>query len=156
MEGAQKNLSLAVKMLIASLLLGNARVALEFDDIIKKLPSNFPFNPTVFILGSQAVSMLITGFFIWKISQKKNWARVLILIVTLIGLYGNLSQVVEAFKYSTVSALIGLLIIFLNIAGLWLLFMGPAAMCFKTQAIQDDFIKNLQEEYEDPQEDRHN
>lgn len=149
MEEAQKKLSLAVNMLLGSLLLGVPRVALEFDDIIKMLPSNFPFNPTVFILTSQAVSMLITGFFIWKISQKKNWARILTLVITLLGLYGALSQVVEAIKYSPVSALIGLLQIFLNIGGLALIFMEPAAKCFRAVVVQDEFIKNLQEEYEE-------
>lgn len=130
MEEAQKKLSLAVKMLLTSLLLGIPRVALEFKHFKKIFPPNFQFNYLIVAFSS---AMLIFGFLIFNVSKRKNWARILFLLLTLYGLKGAYSQALASFKYSTVGASIGLLQILLNIAGLWSLFIGPAAQCFRNK-----------------------
>jgi hypothetical protein len=64
-------------------------------------------------------------FFIWKISQGKNWARIIFLVLYLLGLPFSLYSLPSDFGRSPIGGICSIAQIVLQGAGLWLICRPP-------------------------------
>jgi len=78
-----------------------------------------------------AQTFLVLAFLIWKISQGKNWARIVYLVLFLLGGVFYFTFVRAAFGRSTAVALLTILQSLMQLVALILVFVGPAKDWFK-------------------------
>jgi hypothetical protein len=78
-----------------------------------------------------ALTFLVLAFLIWKISQGKNWARIVYLVLFLFGGVFYFTFVRAAIGRSTAVALLTILQSLMQLVALILVFVGPAKDWFK-------------------------
>jgi hypothetical protein len=81
-----------------------------------------------------ALSLLIVGLLVWKISQGKNWARITYLVLCLFGLPLYLSFVRAAIGRSTALVVLTVLQALMQLAALFLIFVTQTKDWFKASA----------------------
>ena len=77
-------------------------------------------------------------FFLWsvltlKIADRRNWARITYLILTLIGLPLNVPIVLSDFSSNAALGLVTAASVVFPLLGLWLLFTNPGKQSFQPQ-----------------------
>jgi hypothetical protein len=75
----------------------------------------------------------ITAFFIWKIGQGKNWARIVFLVLFVLGTVPFIFILRSALARSVVSGLVSILQIGLQTVGFFLIFASPGREWFKAR-----------------------
>ena len=78
-----------------------------------------------------AVAFLILAFLIWKISQGKNWARIVYLVLFLLGMFFYFTFARVAIGRSIAVALLTVLQSLMQLVALIFVFVGPAKEWFK-------------------------
>ncbi|MEZ0232686.1 MAG: hypothetical protein ACAH12_07580 [Methylophilaceae bacterium] len=84
-----------------------------------------------FILTVIVLTLAIQIFLIYKISIGRNWARILFLILTLIGMVIFVPTVLAEVDLSLLSAVISVVQAGLQITALWIMFTSPGKLWFK-------------------------
>jgi len=81
-----------------------------------------------------AVTLLLLSYFIWKVSQGRNWARITLLVVFLLGLPFYFFYVRAEVGRSAILATLSILQALMQGTGLFLTFIPPAKDWFKKPA----------------------
>jgi hypothetical protein len=118
-----KEVSLATTLFWISLGAGVINLALQFD-YLKTQAS------PAFIAGVGIVTIAVTALLIYFISTGHNWARITFLLLFLAGAIAGIPELLATFDRSVLSGLVSLAQWILQIAGLYLVFLGPGAKWF--------------------------
>lgn len=122
----EKTLAFAVKLLWATLAIGIIRSALEFTKLTVEVPMGF-------VIGVQVFTILFLGFFVFMISKKKNWARIIFLLLFIAGMPFSIMPLLSSLKDTPVSGVLGIAQIVFQSWGLFLLFTDPVKQNFKAK-----------------------
>jgi hypothetical protein len=129
-----KNVSTAIKLLYLSLILGIINSVLVVITLINSPVTSLPSaylgittGITIFILF---VTLALLAFFIYKIGKGKNWARILYLILFLIGIPSAVINLIQFFTTWAISGIIGFCEIILDAVAVILLFQKSSSAWF--------------------------
>jgi FtsH-binding integral membrane protein len=128
-----KNVLLAVRLLWATIALGLMSTALYWNDKISQLPADFPMNPELFASIVLFITFSFLVWIMWQVSRGRNWARLLYLIVFLIGLPLYIPALLVEFDHSVGKGIFSTIITFMQLAALILLFTKEGNVWFKEQ-----------------------
>lgn len=130
------NVTLAIRLLWGVLIIGVVNSALSWNYSISQVPADFPMNKDLFAFLMISITLGITAWLIYKISSGRNWARLVFLIMFIIGIITmafSVSQLIETFNYSKVISFLTLVTSLLQVIGLILLFSKEGNTWFTTQ-----------------------
>jgi hypothetical protein len=109
---------------LAALVIGPIITATDWSHLESLGPIRKPVLDAV-------VTLLLLGYFIWKMSQGKNWARITLLVLFLIGLPFYIFYIRARFGRSAILAVLSILQGLLQGTGLLLAFRASAKVWFK-------------------------
>jgi hypothetical protein len=118
--------TIAVMLYIASLFLGVGVMMLDYDYMVAQMQM-----PAAGLYVAMIVSILITLLLIWKISQGRNWARIVMLVLFVFGSYTAFTTTMQSFERSTLLGLLQTAQMLIQIAALVLIFIPPGSEYFK-------------------------
>jgi len=118
------SVGLAIKLLWASLAVGVIKILIDFQYLSAMANAALVGFVLVFTLA-------LTGFLILMISTRRNWARIVFLIIFLLGLLPTLPVILTEFSRSPVAGILVVLQIGLQVYALFLLFTKPGAAWFR-------------------------
>lgn len=116
--------SIAVILYIVSLLLGPVILALDYDYMTKLVPA-------AGLYGALVISFALSAFLIWKMSQGRNWARIVLLIFFVLGSYTAYTAIIQSLERSTLLGVMQAIQQLSILAALVLVFFPPGAEYFK-------------------------
>ena len=114
----------AIGLLWASLAVGVAKTPLNWAYLTSRASGAF----NAFVIIS---TFAITAFFIWKIGQGKNWARIVFLVLFLLGVVPFLFIVRSEFARSPASGLLSTVQCGLQVVAFFLIFTSPGKEWFQ-------------------------
>jgi hypothetical protein len=118
---------IATNLLWASLFIG-----------LVKSPMDEAFMSTTASLGAKFVSLAIVfgvvGFLVWKISARRNWARITFLVITVIGLVPWVPFLLNELSRSPVLGGLSVAIVGLQAWAIFLLFSPSGNRWFRKAA----------------------
>jgi hypothetical protein len=114
----------AVTLLYATLGLGVLRSALESARLAAE-------SSVVAFLAIALVSLGLTGFLTYMTGRGRNWARITLLVLFLIGVPLSMGPLATSLATSPVSGVLGLAQVGLQVVALVLLFRPPASTWFR-------------------------
>jgi hypothetical protein len=114
----------AILLMWAALVIGPIKEAMDWSH----RKSLGPIHTQVLI---GVVTLLLLSYFIWEVSQGRNWARITLLVLFLLGLPSYFFYVREEFGRSVILAALSILQALMQVTGLLLTFMAPAKDWFK-------------------------
>jgi hypothetical protein len=117
----------AISLMLAALAIGPITTAMDWS-YLKSL------GPIQRLVLNQVFTLLLLSYFIWKVSQGRNWARVTLLVLFLLGLPFYFFYVRAEFGRSAISAVLSILQTVIQGTGLLLTFVAPAKDWFKKPA----------------------
>lgn len=88
-------------------------------------------GPIQKVVLDAVVTLVLLSYLIWKMSQGKNWARISLLVLFLLGLPFYFSFVRAEFGRSAIVAALSIMQALFQGAGLLLAFIAPAKYWFK-------------------------
>ena len=118
-----KEVSNGVWLLSLSLLIGGVRSAIDLK----------PKVTGVYYLVGLLLLLLVLGFFfffVFKVSRGRNWARIVLLILLILGLVLGMPGYIQELRTNLVHGSVSLLIALLQLIGTGLLFMPNANAWF--------------------------
>jgi len=115
--------TLATNLLWTSLGLGLINSAFQFSYLKTQAPVGF-------ILVVAGLTLAVMALLVYFISQGRNWARITFLVLFLIGLIPWFPQLVDTFSRSTLSGLLTVAQVVLQVVALYLIFSKPGAGWF--------------------------
>ena len=132
LKNRPSQVSIAVKLLWYSLGLGIVNTLIDYQFLVSQGSIAFTITVTAFTLG-------ILALLIWKISAGRNWARIIFLVVFLLGGLGYLFAAMNdptdpsfnPFARSMLAGLISLLQLAFQLVSLRFIFTKPGASWFK-------------------------
>ena len=86
-----------------------------------------------FQYSTTAAGVLINAFFIYKIFQGRNWARIIYLVFFLVGLVFSIPSFLGVFDVATGVKIYGFIAYLVQLVGLVLLFTAPGKLWFAQQ-----------------------
>jgi hypothetical protein len=92
---------------------------------VVQVPLDWPFASRPFVTLSAFIvifTFAMVAFFIWKIGQGKNWARIVFLLFFLLGVEPYVSHTRSHFTHSVLSGTLGAVQFGLEVVGLCLIF----------------------------------
>jgi len=114
----------AVTLLYATLGIGFFRNILEVARRSQDTSAGFVMSVILFTLG-------VSWFFIYMIGKGKNWARITLLVLFVIGLPFALGPLLQSLTAAPVSGLLGIAQAGMQILALAFLFQKPSSDWFK-------------------------
>jgi hypothetical protein len=129
-------ITVAVLMLWISLGLGVVRSAWE-------MPAQVEQNSLGFVIFVIAVTLLFTGFFIWRIDRGKNWARITYLVLFILGAPFSIYLLIKSMVFEPISDLISIVQFVLQIIALVFLFQKNSNAWFKLQTTSQSEMRLL-------------
>ena len=129
-------ITVAVLMLWISLGLGVVRSAWE-------MPAQVEQNSLGFVIFVMAVTLLFTGFFIWRIDRGKNWARITYLVLFILGAPFSIYLLFKSMAFEPISDLISIVQCVLQIIALVFLFLKNSTAWFKLQTTSQSEMRLL-------------
>ena len=130
-----KNIILAIRLLWGSLALGALGVALSWDFAFSQtqMPPDFPMDKNLFFLLIILFTYAIMSWVVLKISSGRNWARILWLIVFIIGIPISIPNLTTVYNQSKVIFLISIINSGLQLIAVCFLFSKAGNVWFKAQ-----------------------
>ncbi|RYZ95710.1 MAG: hypothetical protein EOP11_24500 [Proteobacteria bacterium] len=125
-----------IYLLVTALALGLPRTAIESPMLLSQA-SRMP-NGLVILIASQLFAFAIVGGLLFLIYRRHNWARWSYSVLTILGIPFSVYPLYLSLSAAPVSGLIGIGQIFLQLAGLFLLFRPVSSAWFKWRAAQPD------------------
>ena len=114
----------AIGLLWASLAIGALKTPLDWAYLTSR--ASVAFNAFVIIF-----TFAITAFFIWKIGQGRNWARIIFLVLFLLGVVPFVFIVRSEFARSPASGLLSSVQSGLQAVAFFLIFTSPGKEWFQ-------------------------
>jgi hypothetical protein len=124
------SVSRAILMLWISLAVGPVRAILDYSRLSASL-ANLSMSPEVFLVLTWAIVLLVYVFLVLKIRRGRNWARIIFLVLFILGLFSGVKEVAIGFRYGLVSPILGALQVLLQGAALVLLFIPDSRDYFR-------------------------
>lgn len=121
-----RRITIAIKLLYLNLGIGILRSFLEAARLTSSAPA-----PIGFIVVIQIVTLAIIMFLIYIIGKGKNWARIIILVLFLIGLPFSIRPLLQSLAANLFSGLLGIAQTILQIIALIFLFQKASSDWFK-------------------------
>lgn len=82
-------------------------------------------------LAAALVTILLIGFIGYMISQGKNWARIILLVLFILGLVGYPTIVMTEFKISPIIGIVSIIQMLIQLYVLFILFSRETNLWFK-------------------------
>jgi len=114
----------AVNLLWASLAVGLVKMLMDFSNLSGMAPAAFTNIILIFTFA-------LIAFLIFKISAGRNWARITLLVMFIIGVLPTLPIVLDDFSRSAVVGALTVAQIGLQVYALILLFTEPGSSWFR-------------------------
>jgi hypothetical protein len=121
-----KRVATAVQLLLASLALGTIRAAVH---VFQNAAGAAMVLALLIVLAFFGLGFLL----VWRISAGKNWARIILLILVLIGAPLAMPSYVGSLKRSMVSGSLSIFITIVQLVATYLLFTGRSNLWFRTR-----------------------
>ena len=119
-----QQVSLAVLLLKAALALGALTAAVH---IIRAVS-----GPSMMIALAIVIAFFAVGFLlVWRISKGNNWARILLMILVVVGTPFSIPGYIRDLKHGLAWPTVSILISLLQLVGTSLLFIGSANAWFR-------------------------
>ena len=115
----------AVNLLYATLGIGVVRGILEWSQSTAASSVDFVLFVTLSVLG-------LLLFFIYMIGKGKNWARIIFLVLFILGVPLSIMPLILSFSHNPVSGVLGLMQAIIQVIALIFLFQKDSSMWFKT------------------------
>lgn len=115
----------AVRLLYASLAIGVVRAFLEFNTMVADAPIGL-------VLVISAITFGLLLFLIYKIAAGRNWARIVFLVLFVVGVPMSVIPLVHSLAQTPVSGLIGLVQLVVQVIALVMLFQSPSNAWFRS------------------------
>ena len=119
-----KRVTTGVQFLLASLTLGTITASVG---VVRTTSGTVMVGALVFVLMFFAVSFVL----VWRIAAGKNWARIVWLVLVLIGTPFALRSYVATMKVSVLSSSLSIFITILQLVGTYLLITGSSNSWFR-------------------------
>lgn len=119
-----KRVTNGIQFLLASLALGTITAAVG---VVRSTSGTVMIGALIGVLMFFAVSFLL----VWRIAAGKNWARIVWLVLVLIGTPFALRSYVATMKVSVLSSLLSIFITILQLVGTYLLITGSSNSWFR-------------------------
>jgi FtsH-binding integral membrane protein len=118
----------AVQLLYASLGIGIVKVVFDFARLSSEIS-------LMFILFVMILTFGLLFFFIWKISDGRNWARIVFLILFLLGLPISIPIYLEEIGRNLFLATLTSIQIIIQIVAIYLMFMKKSNPWFRVRKV---------------------
>lgn len=82
------------------------------------------------VIGGGILSIAIALWFTIMIAKGKNWARVIFLVLLVIGVVLDLTQLGHLFSFNPINGVLNIIETLLQLAAAWLLFTGESPAWF--------------------------
>jgi len=133
--GRPRSVITSVALLISSLLIGLAGSVLQLPKLtenpqLKGLPIELIVSIAV---PTMAVVAILVSFLIYKIYQRRNWARITLLVLFILGIPLSIQPVMQSFAQHPLLGLLQLVQAMLQIGAIILLFVKPSRDWFTSQ-----------------------
>jgi hypothetical protein len=128
-----KNIILAIRLLWGSLVLGALGSALNWDFTLSQMPPDFPMNKDLFGFLVILFTFTIMAWMVFKISSGRNWARILFLVMFMIGVPLSIPSLTISYHYSKAVFLITIINSGLQLMVVYFLFSKAGNAWFKAQ-----------------------
>lgn len=113
-----KPLIVAVWMLLLSVfILGPISLILDWDHIIS-------LGPIRQMITFQFITIAVMSWLIFKISQGRNWARIIFLILFILGALPGVLIIFDKFEYSMLLGMVSFAQVILQLMAVSLIFLG--------------------------------
>ena len=113
-----KPLIVAVWMLLLSVfILGPISLILDWDHIIS-------LGPIRQMITFQFITIAVMSWLIFKISQGRNWARIIFLILFILGALPGVLIIFDKFEYSVLLGMVSFTQVILQLMAVCLIFLG--------------------------------
>ena len=119
-----KRVTTGVQFLLASLTLGTITAALG---VVRTTSGTVMVGALIFVLMFFAVGFVL----VWRIAAGKNWARIVWLVLVLIGTPFALRSYLATMKVSVLSSSLSIFITILQLVGTYLLITGSSNSWFR-------------------------
>jgi uncharacterized membrane protein len=116
--------NIAVILYIVSVVIGLAVLALDYDYMMRLAPAAASYTAI-------AISIAIVGLLLWKLSQGRNWARIVLLVFFILGSYTAYTTIIHSMERSVLLGALQVLQQLCIIASLALVFFPPGAEHFR-------------------------
>lgn len=125
--------SIAVKLLWITIVVGIIRSIIELPNTLEVLiEQGFYFGLAIgFVIFTAFISLAIISFFIYMIGKGKNWARIIFLVLFIIGIPFSILPLVQSLMANPISGIIAIGQTILQIVALVLLFQKSSSDWFK-------------------------
>jgi hypothetical protein len=121
--------SLALKLLYLTIIVGIIRVILEFSTSLEAVKAQgFGLG---FLIFTNVFTFGILILLIYMIGKGKNWARIVFLIFFILGTPFSILPLINSLSVNLISGTLGLIQVVLQIVALVLLFQKPSSIWFK-------------------------
>lgn len=117
----------AVALLWVSLALG------LLVSVIAPAPATSAASP-VLVYSIILITTLLLAFLVYKIGQGRNWARIIFVVMTVIGLVPYMSALSEIFNRSALGGAISTAQTIMQVVAIYFLLSKPGALWFRKAA----------------------
>ena len=135
-----KKVKQAVKLIYLSILVGIIKSVL-YETMTSQKMLSIPKSLTIGIM-----TIILIGFLGYKIGQGKNWSRITLLVLTLIGMTEYPFIVIREFQTSPVIAIVSIVQMLIQFYALIFVFSGDSKQWFKELKGKNIEDKNTQTE----------
>ncbi len=141
-SGDFKTVSFAVKLFLGSIGIGLINLLVSWDTTIAQVNQSLsqanlpPAVGKIMVIGIQAFSIGIILLLILFVSKRMNWARILYLILFLVGTPMSLITVIKNMSVIPLSSIIMVVQLGLQAFALFILFTKPASEEFQKKSPQ--------------------
>ena len=129
------SISAVVTLLYVVLALGVIRSAIVFGRLSAQAGAEFgrlsPVAGASFVLFVQGTSFAFVWFLIFMIGRRRNWARVVFLVMFVVGIPFTVKPLIDSFSASPISGVLGVAQLALQITALYLLFRPAGRAWFR-------------------------
>jgi hypothetical protein len=118
----------ATDLLWVSLAIGLVKIPIDWAHLTSQ--ASAAFNTFVIIF-----TLVLSAFFIWKIGQGRNWARIVLLVLFLLGMVPYIFIVRGEFARSLASGTISAVQLGLQTVAFFLIFTSPGTEWFRRRRV---------------------
>jgi hypothetical protein len=124
----------AMLLLYGTLALGIIQSVITFPTVAEQSRA---FGGAAFVIGVQSFTFLILGLLFYCVGSRRNWARILLLVLTAIGAVFSIRSIRVSFNINLISGLLGSCQILMQVAALVLLFLPASNKWYRKQVVVD-------------------
>lgn len=121
-----QSVRLAVNLLWASLAIGVVKSATDLDYLSR-------VGPAAFVFFVMACTLAVMAFLFCKIGAGRNWARITLLVLFILGIVPTLPLLFAEFARSPVRGVLSLVQLAIQACALFLMFTKPGSDWFRKE-----------------------